>query len=131
MAKIYRFDFKKLVVYHAATEYFGWAARAARRLPWQYRRVTDQIIGSALSVLGNIGESGGRIERPREASQHFRYAQGSAHESAAYLDALDRLGAISEQDDNQKESELADIGAMLTRLIQHQDRMAREPRWRP
>ena len=130
MARIYRFDFKRLDVYQAAVAYFAWTVQMVSQLPWRFKRLSDQMLGAALSMVGNLGESGGRTRKPREASQHFRYAQGSAHESAAYLDALAAVGLLSDEEYNQKEAELADIGAMLTRLIQYQEGLIGRPRKR-
>ena len=54
--------------------------------------------------------------------QHYRYAQGSVYESAAYLDALAALGAIDRKTHEEREEQLGRIAAMLTRLIQKQAR---------
>lgn len=123
MARIRKFDFKNLDVYDAAVDFFSWAADVTGRIPWRYRRVADQFIGAAASILGNLGESGGRRLMPAESSQHYRYAQGSTHECAAYLDALACMGTIDDDAYNHREDQLARIGSMITRLIDRQERL--------
>jgi four helix bundle protein len=122
VARGHRFDFKRLDVYRAAVDYYGWTVEVTAGLSWRHRRLTDQTIGAALSAMGNIGEAAGRRGRPTEVRQFYRYAQGSVHESAAYLDALLRIGAIEPATHDQREEQLADIGSMLTRLIQRETR---------
>jgi len=122
MARITRFDFKKLDAYEAALDFFGWAVQVTGRISWRYRSVGDQFIRAAASILGNLGESGGRRRMPAESSQHYRYAQGSTHECAAYLDALVLMGTIDDDAYNDREAQLARIGSMITRLIDHQER---------
>ncbi|MDX1675020.1 MAG: four helix bundle protein [Longimicrobiales bacterium] len=116
------FDYKELDAYQATLDFFGWAVEVTGRVPWKFRAVGDQFIGASVSILGNIGEASGRRRRPAESSQHYRYAQGSTHECAAYLDALACMEVISETDRGDREAQLARIGAMITRLIDLQER---------
>ncbi|MBW3555233.1 MAG: four helix bundle protein [Gemmatimonadetes bacterium] len=126
MGKRYRFGFKRLDVYRAAVEHFEWTCTVVQRMPKGPWKVTDQAVGAALSVMGNIGEAHGRDARAGEIEQHYRYAQGSAFESATHLDAFAALGAISDEEYNREEDRLTRIAMMLTRLMQKQRRRRRE-----
>ena len=121
----YHFDFKRLDVYELALDFFVWAVQVTAKIPWRFRAVGDQFIRAAASILGNLGESSGRLGQPGESSQHFRYAQGSTHECAAYLDALLCIGVIDEDARQQREEQLARVGSMITRLMQRQERLRR------
>lgn len=78
----FSFDFKRLDVYRAALEYFRWAAATAARIPRDRRYIADQFMRAALSIVLNIAEGAGR-RSPGEKGKHYRYAGGSAAESAA------------------------------------------------
>jgi four helix bundle protein len=116
------FRFKDLDVYQESLDHFLWTVEVTASIQWRYRRLVDQAVGSSLSTLGNVGEASGRRLKPAEAAQHYRYAQGSAHESAAYLDALAGVVEMDAEVYAHREQQLARIGAMLSRLIDHQHR---------
>jgi four helix bundle protein len=116
MARVYRFDFKRLDVYQAALLHFGWCMEVAGRVPRDGKVLVWQMLRAALSLILNIGEAGGR-RRPGESAQYLRVAQGSAHECAALLDALAVAGVIDDDAYNAQEQLLARIGAMLTAMI--------------
>ena len=121
MARVSRFDFKKLDVYQGALAHFGWCIEVARRIPWHQKVVTNQLLRAALSGVLNIGEAGGR-KSVGESAQHLRYAQGSVYESAAMLDALHLMGVIDDEAYNRQEELLARVGAMLTAMIRKKAR---------
>ena len=118
MAKVSRFDFKKLDVYQGALAHFGWCVEVAKRIPWHQKVVPNQMFRAG--VL-NIGEAGGR-RSGGESAQHLRYAQGSVYESAAMLDALHVMGVIDDEAYNRQEELLARVGAMLTAMIRKKAR---------
>ena len=123
MGRRYRFPFKSLDVYQASVEHFGWCVNVlagASRIPF---KVQDQIISAALSMPANIGEANGRWKKPGEVEQHYRYAQGSTYESAAFLDALSALGAIDDDAYNSQEEHLERIARMLTPLMNRASRV--------
>ena len=125
MAKRYRFLFKRLDVYRAAVEHFEWTCHVVERMPKGPFRVIDQAIGAALSIMGNTGEAQGRVAKPGEIEQHYRYALGSTFEAATHLDAFSALGVIDDAEYDAAEERLARIGMMLTRLMQKQRRRRR------
>jgi four helix bundle protein len=116
MATAYRFNFKNLDVYRAAVEHFAWCVEVVSRIPTAPFALRNQFLGSALSIPANIAEANGRAMRAGESEQHYRYAQGSTYECAAYLDTLKAMGAIDEAEHDHREQELARIASMLDRL---------------
>jgi four helix bundle protein len=122
MAKEYRFNFKNLDVYQAAIDHFAWAVHVVADLRKAPFGIRDQILGAALSVPANVAEANGRDRKPGEAEQHYRYAQGSTYESAAFLDALAAMNAIDDDEYNLREQNLARIASMLHRLSRNQSR---------
>jgi four helix bundle protein len=120
MARVYRFNFKRLDAYQAAVEHYGWTVERLGRLRTVPFSVRDQFLRAALSIVGNIAEANGRARMAGEAEQHYRYAQGSTYETAAYLDALAAMGVLSDDEYNIREANLARIAAMLDRLARKQ-----------
>ena len=117
MSKTYRFPFKQLDVYQASVDHFCWCAATLTRIRHVPFVIRDQILGAALSVPANIGEANGRWKKPGEVEQHYRYAQGSTYESAAFLDILSSMHAIDDETYNSREDNLARIAQMLTSLM--------------
>jgi four helix bundle protein len=120
MARIYRFNFKRLDVYRGAVDHFAWTFEVMARIPTAPYVLRNQILGAALSIPANIAEANGRDKQPGEAEQHYRYAQGSIYESAAYLDSLAAMNVIDDDEYNQREQSLAGIAAMTSRLMHRQ-----------
>lgn len=118
VAKEYRFNFKNLDVYQAAVDHFVWTVQVVAELPGAPFAIRSQFLRAALSIMANIGEANGRDKKPGETEQHYRYALGSAHECAAFLDALAALRSMSDGEYNQREEHLARIASMLVRLMQ-------------
>jgi four helix bundle protein len=116
VAKLIRFNYKKLDVYQAALEHFAWTVGVMTRLPSAPFAFRSQVLSAALSTPANIAEANGRNTRSGEAEQHYRYAQGSTYESAAFLDALHAMNAIDDAEYNLREDNLARIASMLDRL---------------
>lgn len=53
--------------------------------------------------------------------KHCEYARGSTFETAALLDALLVTNVITREEFDEREEELAEVGARLTRLCQRYD----------
>jgi len=122
VAKIYRFNFKNLDVYQAGIEHFAWTVNIIAMLPDVPFALRNQILGAALSTPANVAEANGRDARAGESEQHYRYAQGSVYECAAYLDALAAMNAIDDAEYNLREERLARTASMLHRLAQKHSR---------
>lgn len=116
-----RFEFKKLVVYQVALKFFAWAMEVSERMPKSSVVLVDQFTRAALSIVLNIAEGAG-LWRPGNKRKHYAYARGSAFEAAAMLDVLKMTGAINQEEFDEREEQLAEAGARLTRLCQRYDR---------
>ena len=116
-----RFRFKALEVYQSALRFFGWSVTVVGRLPASRHYLGDQFARASLSIVLNIAEGSG-LWRLGNKRKHYEYARGSTFEVAATLDALRAIGAVSEEEFDRWEAELAGIGAMLTRLVQRYER---------
>jgi four helix bundle protein len=79
-------DAAKLHVYQVALELH---AQCAVLVAATQRVVRDQLERASLSVVLNTAEAGGRHSR-REKSRYYAIARGSATETAALLDVLER-----------------------------------------
>ncbi|MGE0454253.1 MAG: four helix bundle protein [Vicinamibacteria bacterium] len=79
-------DASKLHVYNVAIELHVHCSTLVAMLN---RVLKDQLERSSLSVVLNCAEAGGRRSR-RDKSRFFSYARGSATETAAILDVLER-----------------------------------------
>ncbi len=65
----------------------------------------------------NTAEAAGMWTRGNKR-KHYEYARGSTFETAALLDALLVAQVISREEFDEREEELAEVGARLTRLCQ-------------
>src|SRR5688572_26447201 len=81
------FDHEKLIVYRKAREFLAIAYAINKQLPRGNADVVDQLGRAARSVMFNIAEGAGRWTG-REKAKFYAYAQGSATECAAALDAI-------------------------------------------
>ena len=125
-----RFQFKRMIVYQAALRFFGWGMSIIDRIPEKRFFLLNQFARAALSIMLNIAEGSG-LWRLGNKRKHYEYARGSTFESAAILDALRITGVISDEEFDRQEEELANIGAMLTRLIQRYDGSSRRQGAKP
>jgi four helix bundle protein len=121
-----RFEFKKLVVYQVALRFFGSALEVSERLPKSRIVLVDQFIRAALSIVLNIAEAAG-LWRMGNKRKHYEYARGSTFETSAMLDVLLLTKTITREEFEEREEELAEVGARLTRLCQRYDRARSKP----
>lgn len=118
MSQECRFAFKQLDVYAAAVEHFRWCVTTIAGMSHPPFMVTDRVLRASLSTMASIGEASGRWKRPGESEQHYRYAQASTYESAAFLDVLASMGAVDDDHVyNAREQHLARMAKMLTPLM--------------
>lgn len=125
MDDAYRFRFKRLDVYGMAVEHFEWTCRVVDRMPRGPFKMTNQAVGAALSIMGNIGEANGRDRQPGEVQQHYRYALGSTFEAATHIDGFRALRVIDDEEHANAEERLSRIAAMIRSLNERQRRQAR------
>ena len=116
-----RFEFKRLEAYRVALSFYGWALVIAARLERTDPGLGDQLLRAARSTVLNTAEAAGSW-RPGNKRQHYAIARASTFETAAALDLLLIGKHISREAFDEREEELAEVGARLTRLCQRFDR---------
>lgn len=126
MAREERFAFKKLEVYRVALDYYGWVLGVSRRVEKIDLPPADQVRRQAQSIVHNTAEGAGHWS-PGNKRKYYGIARGSTFEAAAALDLL-RIGAFITADDfEEREEQLAEVGARLTRLCQRYDHPEKPP----
>ena len=115
-----RFAFEKLDVYRAALGYYGWVPGVAGRVQKVDLPLADQVRRQAQSIVHTSAEGAGHW-RPGNKRKYYGIARASTFEAAAALDRLRIRGFITAEEFDEREKELATIGAALTRLCQRYD----------
>lgn len=87
--------------------------------------LSSQFVRAALSIMLNIAEAAGMWTRGNKR-KHYEYARGSTFETAALLGALPVTDVITREEFDEREEELAEVGARLTRLCQRYDASRRQ-----
>lgn len=123
MARDERFAFKKLDVYRAALDYYGWALGVARRVERTDLPLADQVRRQAQSIVHNTAEGAGHW-KPGNKRKYYGIARASTFEAVAALDLLLVGKHIGSEEHDEREEQLAGVGARLTRLCQRYDGVA-------
>jgi four helix bundle protein len=110
------FDHEKLDAYQVALTFCQRALTIAGRLPRGHAGLADQLRRCASSIPLNIAEAVGKTSAA-ERAQSYRVARGEALESAAALDVIRCLRAVSEDEISAGKEELVRVVSMLTRLV--------------
>jgi four helix bundle protein len=108
-------DFEKLEVYGLATEFVSVSYALVRELSSEFADIVSQLRRASSSVALNIAEGADRIG-PKDKANRYAIAKGSAEESAAALELLARMGAISASDHLRARALAARICRGLTAL---------------
>ncbi|MDX1675636.1 MAG: four helix bundle protein [Longimicrobiales bacterium] len=122
-----RFAFKKLEVYRAAVGYYGWVLGVVDEAEKVDLPLADQARRQAQSIVHNTAEGAGHWQ-PGNKRKYYGIARASTFEAAAALDLLRVRGFITAEEFDEREQELAAIGASLTRLCQRYDSPSRTRR---
>ena len=120
------FDHKRPAVYSKALRFVAEAHAIAARVPRARWFVADQLLRAATSIVLNLAEGAGEFS-DREKVRFYRMARRSAAECAAILDCLTAMALLSTQRALAAESRLAEIAAMLTRLIKNREKPSPSP----
>ena len=115
------FDHERLEVYRKAEEFRGLADRVIAQLHPSRAYVGDQLARASLSICLNIAEGAGEF-RPKEKARFYRMAKRSASESAGLLRAAASYTTAPTSTLTQGRTQLLQITAMLTGLIQSIER---------
>ena len=108
-------DFERLDVYRCAIEFLTLVARLTPRLPRGHSDLRDPLRRASSSIPLNIAEACGKTGDADRAHFHA-IARGSAFESAAILDVLQRFGAVASEEVEQSKELLSRIVAMLSKM---------------
>ena len=113
------FDHEKLDVYKVALEFCVWTYRIVRPLKGDFYDARAQLVRAANSITLNIAEGCGRSSHA-ERRHFFQISTGSAFESAAVLDILQRTDNLSAALCDHGKALLKRVVSMLTRLTRAQ-----------
>jgi four helix bundle protein len=109
------FNHEKLDVYREAIAFIAWWADIRPRCTGG-AHIQDQLDRASTSMPLNIAEGNGRFS-PRDRSQFFRIASGSALECAACVDVLVASHRLASSDIAPAKDRLRRVVSMLIGLI--------------
>lgn len=112
-----------LDVYECAIEFLAVAFPVVEEVPEGFGDLRNQFRRSIVSIPLNIAEGAGKISGA-DKRRFFAIARGSAHESSAILDVLERLGALDQDTHRQAEELLTRVVSMLTKMCQSDGRLS-------
>ena len=116
-----RFEFQKWPVYTKAVEFCRDANRLCLGLPKEVTRaICDQLRRASHSIVLNIAEGSSRFSKNDKVS-FLRIARGSVFECVSILDLLCAMEHIEKEKQQKLESDLAELGRMLSGFIRHVD----------
>ena len=115
-----RFAFKELEVYQAALVYYGWVLGVSSRVAKTDLPLADQVRRQSQSIVHNTAEGAGHWQAGNKR-RYYGIARASTFEAAAALDLLRIGGLITQEELDEREQQLAEVGAALTRLCQRYD----------
>ncbi len=110
-------DHERLDVYHLALEFLVFADGVVESLPRGRGHLADQFTRAATSIVLNIAEGAGKRSKG-DKRRYYLTARGSATESAALLDACQRLKLVEEPAHRAGKEQVVRIVSMLIRLAQ-------------
>ena len=113
----FQFAHHRLDAFRVAREMACHAKGIADRVPRGHRKWADQLLRSAGSTVGLIGEGANRFTAGQKR-QKFTEARGEAGEVAAWVEQLELCGLVTEADAIEVLVLANRVCAMLTRLIQ-------------
>jgi four helix bundle protein len=112
-----RLDHEQLDVYHLALDFLVFANGVIEALPRGRSHLADQFTRASTSVVLNIAEGAGKLSKP-DKRRYYLTARGSATESAALLDACQRLKLLEDAAHRTGTEMVVRIVSMLIRLAQ-------------
>jgi len=107
------FDHEKLHVYQYAVNYMAFAYGLMQKLENQHRDLRDELFRSSQSIPLNIA-AGTEKRSSQDRDRFYEIAQESALESAANLDLLVAVDALTEADIEKGKQMLQEISKMLS-----------------
>jgi four helix bundle protein len=89
------FDHERLDVYRLSLDFLVFAERLLGGFPRGRAHFSDQLGRAALSIVLNVAEGAGKVS-PADKRRFYQTARGSATESAALLDACQRVKLVTD-----------------------------------
>ena len=112
------FDHEKLIVYQRSIEFVAFVAALLPRLQSPFGSIRDQLLRSSQSIALNIAEGNGK-RSPADRRRFFEIARGSAMESAAALDVLVAVGAITLEEITPGKALLFPVVKVLSKMTEY------------
>ena len=110
-------DFRKLLVYQKAMEWYGEISDIVKKLPWEEKDVIGkQIRRSSSSVSANLAEGNGQYYKQKDII-FINNALGSAAETQMWLDALLQGGYIDQATHANLDEKAIEIRKMLVAMM--------------
>ncbi|MBM3330743.1 four helix bundle protein [candidate division WOR-3 bacterium] len=120
-------SYKDLVVWQQAAALVELTYTLARRLPASERfGPVSQMTRAAVSVQANIAEGHGCQHR-RVFLNHLSISQGSLVELETYTILVVRLGFVRQEQVDEVQSKIGDVGRLLSALVRALRRPPRVP----
>jgi four helix bundle protein len=120
-------SYKDLVVWQQAVTLVELTYELARRLPASERfGLVSQMTRAAVSVQANIAEGHGSQHR-RVFLNHLSISQGSLVELETYAILVVRLGFVRQEQVDEVQSKIGDVGRLLSALVRALRRPVRTP----
>lgn len=110
------FDHERLDVYKLSLDFLVFAERLLGGFPRGRAYFSDQLGRAALSIVLNVAEGAGKLS-PADKRRFYQTARGSATESAALLDACQRVKLITDVDHRLGKELLLRLVSMLIKLM--------------
>ena len=110
-----KFNHENLDVYRVALEFLAFTYEILQNIPSGYSFLSDQFKRASLSIVLNIAEGSGKVDR-KEQTRFYKISRGSANESTAILDALQIFQLISKDEQEKGRSLLFRIICMLSKM---------------
>ena len=109
-------SFRDLIVWQNAMDLAVLVYKASEKLPRsEIFGLTSQLRRSAVSIPSNIAE--GKAVGGQSYPRHIKIALGSEAELQTQIELAKRLGMLSEQEASEVLEDTAEVGRMLTALL--------------
>ena len=109
-------SFRDLIVWQKAMDLAVRVYKASEKLPRsEIFGLTSQLRRSAVSIPSNIAE--GKAVGGQSYPRHIKIALGSEAELQTQIELANRLGMLSDQEASEALEDTAEVGRMLTALL--------------
>jgi len=110
------FFFEKLTIYQRSLAFSVKVCALASGFPMKFSRISDQLMGAAISVPLNIAEGSGR-KSPKERINFYNISRSSMFECVPILEICKKMGLIDEPNGDGLLNEAVEISKMINGFI--------------